>query len=243
VALEQRVDADLELAQLGLFVQVIDHEFVHSIKEVRRAIGRLGDLGKDNPAIARVYQSVRMSFDALDGYLKLFTPLQRRAYRNNSVITGRRLYNNLKLLFAERFSKETVELRATAGFLDHHVKVYPSTLFPVFVNILDNALFWLRSRPQKEILLSLDGEALLVSNNGTPIPKKDREFLFEPAFSRKPDGRGLGLWIAQQALHRDGFRLMLRDDPVSGMTVTFAVEPLDPGETAVDKDRSEGHQP
>jgi len=82
IALRERSDADLELAQLGIAVQIINHEFDATIRSVRRNIRQLRAWADANDSIRKLYESIRDNFSHLDGYLSLFTPLQRRLYRS-----------------------------------------------------------------------------------------------------------------------------------------------------------------
>ena len=53
-----------------------------------------------------------------------------------------------------------------------------------------------------EILLAdgQDGIAISVSDNGPGIDGKNREKIFEPFFTSRPDGTGLGLAIVRQTI-------------------------------------------
>lgn len=52
-----------------------------------------------------------------------------------------------------------------------------------------------------------DGPAIIVADNG-PGFLDSPEYLIEPFISRKPDGMGLGLHIADQVMRVQGGRLM-----------------------------------
>jgi signal transduction histidine kinase len=62
-----------------------------------------------------------------------------------------------------------------------------------------------------------------VANSGLPIDERDREAIFEQGFTRKPIGRGLGLYISRQVLRREGYLLEVTSPPV-GMQAAFVIE-------------------
>ncbi|HEY1729150.1 MAG TPA: ATP-binding protein [Candidatus Baltobacteraceae bacterium] len=222
-ALRDRAEVDLELAQLGMSVQIINHEFEASIRSVRRRIRDLKAWADINKSLVPVYDGIRASFDHLDGYLTLFAPLQRRLYRKPVSLRGTEIAKYVSDLFTERLRRHEISLETSAQFRTHVLKGYPSTLFPVAVNLVDNALFWLDERREgRRILFSSDDNAILVSNNGPAINPADYESIFELGFTRRPGGRGLGLAIAREALRRDGFDIALREPP-EGMNVCFAI--------------------
>ena len=57
-----------------------------------------------NEGLGDLYDSIRASFDHLDGYLTLFTPLQRRLYRRSVEIRGSEIRDFLEELFRARLA-------------------------------------------------------------------------------------------------------------------------------------------
>ena len=225
IALRVRADADLELTQLGMAIEIIDHEFQATIRSVRSNLQRFRAWADVNEELADVYQGIRVSFDHLDGYLTLFTPLHRRLYRSEIEIKGRDISRFLIDLFRDRFARHNVEASATRAFLQHTLVGYPSTFYPVFVSLIDNAVFWLRDRePPRIIRLDVQDGAMIVADNGPGIPIADREAVFELGFTRKPGGRGLGLYISRDVLQRAGYELAVEDSP-DGKGVAFSMRP------------------
>ena len=51
-----------------------------------------------------------------------------------------------------------------------------------------------------------------VMNNGPEIPEEIRQHIFEPGFSQKGEGRGMGLYIARQTLRSVGGDLTVESD-------------------------------
>ncbi len=84
----------------------------------------------------------------------------------------------------------------------------------VLVNLLDNARRHASHRPGA-ILLSLraDGDAraeFSVFSDGAPIPADVEPYLFEPFFSTRSRGAGLGLYICRELCERYGARIDYR---------------------------------
>lgn len=126
-------------------------------------------------------------------------------------------------LFGDRIRRHEVRLDVTAKFKRHLVVARPSTIYPVFVNLVDNAMFWL-SDVQRERVIQLDveGDRLLVSDTGPGIPARDRDAIFEMGFSRRPGGRGMGLYISSAVLAKEGYTLGLIE-PRLGEGSTFEI--------------------
>jgi len=223
--LREQSDADVELVQLGLAIAVINHEFEASIKGVRRALRSLQPWAKQNQELAPVYQEIRNTFDHLDGHLSLFTPLQRRLYRHPIAIKGSGINHYVGALFEARLKRHNIELSATDRFLKSESPGFPSTLYPVFVNVIDNAIFWMQDvkTGPKRIELDVRDDGYVVSNTGSTIPERDCEAIFEQGFTRKPGGRGLGLFISRKVLRREGMDIVV-DTPVTPFGVAFLIK-------------------
>ena len=224
--LEEEAEADAQLAQLGMAIEIINHEFSGTIRSVRNGLRRLKAWADVNEGLGELYDSIRMSFDHLDGYLTLFTPLQRRLYRKAVEIRGSEIRDFLEELFRARLARHGVSFAATKAFGEAKVVGFPSSFYPVFVNLVDNAIFWLSQQtPGLERNIELDerGGTLLVADTGPGVDVRDREAIFEFGFSRKPGGRGMGLHIGRETLRRIGFDLQLLEGDGGA---TFGVVPV-----------------
>ena len=229
ILLEEEAEAGAQLAQLGMAIEIINHEFSGAVRSIRIGLRRLKAWADANEGLRELYDSIRLSFDHLDGYLTLFTPLQRRLYRKAVEIRGSEIRNFLNELFRARMERHGVTLIATKAFASAKIVGFPSSFYPVFMNLADNAIFWLsQQNPQRERRIELDAHdgMLMVSDSGPGIGVRDREAVFEFGFTRKPGGRGMGLYIGREGLRRVGFDLLLVDgDKDKG--ATFGIVPMD----------------
>jgi two-component system, NtrC family, sensor histidine kinase PilS len=89
------------------------------------------------------------------------------------------------------------------------------------VNLLDNALRHGTSQPGAVwIRLSSDGNSdplvrLLVASDGAPISPEIERHLFEPFFSSRSRGTGLGLYICRELCERYGASIEYQQRPSS----------------------------
>ena len=225
--LEEEAEADAQLAQLGMAIEIINHEFAGTVRSIRSGLRKLKAWADSNEGLGELYDSIRTSFDHLDGYLTLFTPLQRRLYRKAVEIRGSEIREFLEELFRARLARHEVTLTATKAFANAKIVGYPSSFYPVFVNLVDNAIFWLsQQNPQRERSIGLDQRdgTWLVADTGPGVNVRDREAIFEFGFSRKPGGRGMGLPIGRESLRRVGFDLQLIEGDGGA---TFGVVPAE----------------
>lgn len=233
--LEERRERDLEslqLAQMGMAVGIVHHEFHAVIRSVRQNVRRLKPWADRNEAIRGLYEDIDRSYTHLDSYLSLFAPLDRRLGRSKSHIEGSDIFGYLRQLFADRLRRHEIELDPTPEFLNAEITEYVSTLYPAFVNLIDNAVHWLSttnlvsrkgSTPtDKTITLDFCSNAFIISDTGPGILPADHDAIFESGFSRKPGGSGLGLYITRTLLEEAGYELLL-DPYVRDQGATFRI--------------------
>lgn len=226
--LEDKITTDVELSQLGLAVGIIHHEFNSTVSSMRKSIKDLKVWADVNEKMESLYVNIRTNFEHLDSYLNMFSPLNRRLQRSkeNILATDVRLY--LNDLFYPSFERHKIKLRHTKGFSKRTILGYRSTFYPVFINIIDNAIHWVKqinTDEEKFIKLHADDSGFYISNNGPEIPLNEYERIFELGFTRKPKGRGMGLHISREALKESGYKLYVVP-PLEGCKVTFKIEKI-----------------
>lgn len=105
------------------------------------------------------------------------------------------------------------------------VRVDPSEIQEVIVNLLQNSLYWLEqaNTNQRHIAVTVERIAqehvnILFSDSGPGIPLDNREAIFDPYFSTKPEGIGLGLSIVGEIVtdYYGGTLQLLSSGPLNG---------------------------
>lgn len=228
IALRERQEADFELAQIGMALNTINHEFGKTAGFLRDGFRRLKAWSDENPNMVELYTDMRTSFEHLDNYLSMFNPLDRRLQRNATNISGKEIYRFLSDLFEQRLKRNNVILKASNDFKNTSIHGFQSDYYPVFVNLIDNSIYWasIVEKQEGQIELLCDGDDILIRDNGVGISRRDVNNIFEMNFSRKPGGRGMGLHITKQALQRLRYSLTLDNSDQSGGT-TFRISKID----------------
>jgi len=213
VELRAQADDQLEYVQLGMALAVVDHEFRATVSNIRRDVRRVHSWAKKNPQLTGLYEDLRRDFDHLDSYLTLLTPMQRRIRRAETTIKGVDIARFLSELFRERLRSASTEIRASRDFESAKVTGYTSTFYPVFINLVDNSLYWIdQSGPRTSggvIELDKHGDTLIYRDTGPGIAADIADRVFDFGFTTRPGGSGLGLAIASQVLERAGWSISL----------------------------------
>jgi signal transduction histidine kinase len=105
------------------------------------------------------------------------------------------------------------------------VTAHTADLQMIFFNLLDNAAYWVQQSPEPRRVIRVQLQTtngfpvLTFSDDGPGIPEEHSRSIFDPYFSLKPDGVGLGLTIAGETATELGGELeLLADGPLRGAT-------------------------
>ena len=227
--LQQKMYTDAELIQLGLGVNIIHHEFGKAIKGLRTGIRKLKNKADVDSSLQVAYNNISANFAHLDQYLALLTPFSRRILGKEETFPLKDIHVFLNDVFLERLKRHRINLVITKNFAHQDITSHRSVLYPVFVNIVDNAIHWLNQTDdlaKKTIRLHVDKDGTMyISNNGPEISIQDKVKIFQLHFSRKENGRGIGLSISRDILKRWGYELKI-GEPRKDCNTTFVISPL-----------------
>jgi signal transduction histidine kinase len=125
------------------------------------------------------------------------------------------LADRLRVTVAVRLDAEAVRIRMDQV-----------RLAQVFTNLINNALQHAPARSTVTVeghCLDADGRRWIectVWDEGPGFPSEDLPRVFEPFFTRRRDGTGLGLALVQRIVHEHGGEVAVRNRPERGAAVT-----------------------
>ncbi len=220
--LEDRLRDIYQVAQLGIAVEIIGHELETLDVEVRRNLDKLPPDIKS----LRPYKLAYEAHAALTEKLKFLSPLKLAGYRSRERITGTDIADYVMEFFERRFRSEKVSFDATKSFRGLAFNDLRSRIYPVFVNLVNNSLYWLQFVNERRIVFDFrDGKAV-VSDSGQGVDTDDVGRLFQLFFTRRAKGRGLGLFLsrANLAVARHHIRYATGSDPRPLKGANFIIE-------------------
>lgn len=209
--LEDRLKDIYQVAQLGIAVEIIGHELETLDVEVRRNLEKLPPDVKSS----RPYKLAFEAHSALTEKLRFLAPMRVAGYRNRETITGAEIADYLEEFFRRRFKTEEVSFEVTKAFKGLSFSDLRSRIYPVFVNLLNNSLYWLQFVKDRRIILDFQNGKAVVSDSGQGVDLDDVGRLFQLFFTRRAKGRGLGLFLSRVnlAVARHDIRYATADDP------------------------------
>lgn len=119
---------------------------------------------------------------------------------------------------------ERLKISYTVSETQHKVSIDEAELGIIFMNLIQNSIYWLEEvQSERKITVQLfketDGLSIIFSDSGPGIKEGTESQIFEPYFSTKPDGIGLGLAIVGELVTEyNGELLLLNHGPLAGAT-------------------------
>lgn len=205
IALRDDLNRLNQVAQLGVTVEILGHELNSNERMIREGLRQVKAAGG-----APGTQLIETGFEALSHQLEFLSPLKVSGRQTRRVITGEFIADYLNKFFAIVLASRKISITPTDEFRRFQIEEQPARLLPVFVNLVNNSIYWLVNSQTEEpkIELSVYQGKVFISDNGPGIDPVDQESLFKMFFTRKVSGgRGIGLYLCRVNLMAGGHHI------------------------------------
>lgn len=219
------------LALLGQLVDHVLHEGRQPIASINNEaelglseVERMGEAaGRLAQKLAARLKTIRKQGDVLAIAFRRMEPFGGRRRGRPAQLYLEEIIRDAFAVFSGDI--ERLGIKVTLPRTETLVRVDPAEMQEVIINLLQNSLYWLEQmhESKREILVKVDRKGpehleILFSDSGPGVPPENRELIFEPYFSTKPDGVGLGLCIAGEIVtdYYNGSLELLDRGPLKG---------------------------
>jgi signal transduction histidine kinase len=213
--LKKKLDQIHALAQLGISVEIIGHEIEGLDMTIERGLNSLSkselteSQSKDLANITQAQQSLSDSW-------RFLSPLKLSGEKVKARLTGDDIYKYVNDFFKSRLEKAGINFVKTEAFSQMSIYEQPSRIYPVFINLINNARYWVRETTEENRLITLDVKdgLVYVSDNGSGVDIDDVDELFTIFFTKKQrGGRGVGLYLCKMNLAAGGHKIFYESRP------------------------------
>ncbi len=215
---------------LGHMVDIVIHEIGAPLGKINRQLMLIQqdvETIKETPLLERI----RKKIDALKPWLEQIFNLRQRLEPQTPAKRGRatsfkvheEVEDNFQL-YKSLLEKQGIKYEIQTP--DEEIKAIMSraSLGQILVNLIDNAAYWIsRERGAGKgghIRVSIKkiegGFSILFCDDGPGVAPEDRSRIFEPYFTTKPNGMGLGLYISRLIIEPYGKLLFHEEASLPG---------------------------
>ena len=222
---DQLIRAD-RLAAMGELTAGVAHEVRNPLGIIKASVQLVEESGGDPGRTAEVMRIIRQEIDRLDRVIKVLLDFGRPSSPTLMTIDVRAVLDDV-VLFTSRFAGQaSVEIETTYDREDLTVFADADQLKQVLVNLVSNAVqamgetggtIKLRAWGDREYVY------ISVADNGPGMEPEVVEKVFDPFFSTRDAGTGLGLTIVHRIIDQHGGRIEVNSMPGRGTTFTVVL--------------------
>ena len=198
------------LSSLGIHFQLLEEDLSSLAPQMREQL---------NSRLEIIHGELHRLEGIVERFLRLAGPA---GVDLEPVEMGKILAHVCELLRPEAAAREIEITTRVDGSLPR-VLADPVRLTQALLNVLINAIQAIERKGRVEVIGAVtDGQVcVVVSDNGPGIPPDKLASVFDPYFTTKAEGSGLGLWIAQQIVVAHGGTLQAQNGLAGGAVLTM----------------------
>lgn len=230
--LEEETARTARIVAWGEMARQVAHEIKNPLTPMRLGLQHLKRLGADgdpylNEKVADTAERLLGEIDRLDRIARSFArygaPPQQQAGPLEVIDSGE-VVREVAQLFELGGGSMSVSVIGDGAA----VRCRREELVQVLLNLLDNA----RQAGASRAVCRLDGQVLVVGDDGPGIPVDQLERVFEPTFSTNTSGTGLGLAIVRRLVEGWGGKVHARRGTERGAEIVIEFASPGTGESA-----------
>ncbi len=195
-----------KFATMGKIAFNLAHEIRNPLEAISGAVEILGDEIEEGSDKNDYLAIIKDEVENLNEYLSEFLEFTRSQPRNREASALDDLIKDTLLLLNPLIKKNRINIVSRFNSFGVNIFVDTNQFKRVLLNILINSI---EALPEggiidisTEIKHENNGVTVLVKDNGTGIHKKYMERIFEPYFSTKKNGSGIGLALCKKIIEQ-----------------------------------------
>ena len=227
---EQQLFESEKLAAVGRLAASIAHEVNNPLEAIKNSLYLLST-GKGIEQNTRFLDVARKETERVSHIIRQMLGFARRSGEVEWVDTNHLLEETL-ILVEKKMRQARVEVVRRFDETVPRVRARADQLRQVFLNLLLNAQQFIEGPGRITITTGPYEQALQptisvqISDTGRGISEADLARIFEPFFSTRTKGTGLGLWVTQDIVRHHGGRIEVTSAPGQGTTFNIII-PVD----------------
>ena len=211
--LEQSILRMERLSAMGKVTASLAHEVKNPLQAIQSNLDLLLDFSLEESERQECLELCRREAESLieiTQRILVFSRPDQSTYRELSIA---QIWADTLALVGHTLQNARVAVNTDIPAELPEVRGAPHQLRQVFLNLVLNSVEAIESEGTISLVARQNGDQLVinVANDGPPIPAEHLERIFEPFFTSKPGGAGLGLFISHNILQGHGGTLQVEN--------------------------------
>ena len=201
-----------EFSNIGINISQIAHDLRNPLTVLKLNLEMIEKENKENPIIssrlAHMKESINMIYEHMSDVLNYIK-------KPTLDISEASLLDLIDKSIQNIDSPNTVSIELPKE--DVKIQCDPIRMVLVFINILTNAIDAMNNQGVISINTQQKKNATIINfeNSGPPIPNDIIDQIFEPLFTTKPNGTGLGLPTCKKIVQQHGGKITISNNPTT----------------------------
>ncbi|QKZ11145.1 sensor histidine kinase [Spirosoma sp. KUDC1026] len=214
---------ETEKKAYGKVIRMMAHEVNNSIGAIN-SILTITESELTDPDLQQAVGVAIDRNDRLNQFMRRFADVVRLPTPSRMPTDVVELTRNVMQLMRPQADEKGVTITFTAAE-NVTVALDAGQIEQVLVNVIKNALE--ACEPGNQVVVQVTDQELSVRNDGKPIPAASAEQLFNPFYSNKPTGQGIGLTLTREILlnHDFAFSLQTENDGWTAFRINYISMP------------------
>ena len=200
------------LSSLDIHVQLLEEDVARAAPDIREGL-------------AGRFTVIRSELERLDSLVKQFLSLAGRSATNPQPVDVAKVANHVGALLKPEATARGIEIVVRLAEPLPLLRADPVQFTQALLNLVLNAIQAVGRNGRVEITAALDETQTLmrvaVRDSGPGVPEDKQALIFEPFYTTKEDGSGLGLWIVQQIVLAHGGAVTVANAAEGGALFTL----------------------
>jgi signal transduction histidine kinase/ABC-type amino acid transport substrate-binding protein len=222
--LQATLIAQEKMRALGQLVAGIAHELRNPLTAIKAFVDLMPKKLDDQRFRQELLQYVPDELERMNRIVEDLLDYSRSRPIQMQAIPLNELVQSVIVLFAKRMKHEQVDVAVN---VPPQLSVWAdrTRVKQVLINLVLNAIEAMAKSKDKRLSIEAceeaEGVSLAVSDSGEGIDESEFPHLFEPFYTTKTQGIGLGLYLSQKMMHEQGGRIEVNSVRGKGATFTL----------------------
>ncbi len=224
----QKVQAEIVQTEKMSTLGYISAGMAHEIRNPLNSIGLYVQLlkgGLDDPERYEFLEKIEMEVRRIDGILrKLMDAVKRPRYHLQQVSIPK-VIDSLLELFQSRAKMHGIRIERDYRATPPHIFADATEIEQIFSNLFANSIEEMAEGGVLTIMLEQkeDSVHIDVSDTGKGIPHEDLQRIFDPFFTKKSSGTGLGLSVVLRIIRTYNGKIEVKSEVGKGTTFSVSL--------------------